>query len=64
MNLQIAVLEPAAAAAGEFGRFFGLRNAKDPGIEIPRVGLPAGGHGKQDMIQPTDAHRSTFYWED
>src|SRR6188472_51294 len=29
MHLQLAVLEPAAAAAGEFGRFLGLGNAKD-----------------------------------
>src|SRR4029079_3606629 len=60
MNLQFAVLEPAAAAAGKFVRLFGLRNAKNRRIEISCVGLPAGGHGEQDMIQSTDAHRSNL----
>ena len=60
MNLQFAILEPAAAARREIGGFGGLRNAEESLIELPRIAFSAGGHGEQDMIQTADAHLFTF----
>jgi hypothetical protein len=60
VNLQLAILEPAAAACGEIGRFLGLRDTENSLIELPRIALPAGGHREQDVIQTADAHLFTF----
>jgi hypothetical protein len=57
MNFQFAVLEPATAATGKFGRLDCLGDAKDIPVELPRLALPASRHGEQDMIQPANAHR-------
>jgi hypothetical protein len=58
MNLQFAVLEPAAATCRETWGLGGFRNSEDSLIELSRIGLSAGGHGEQDMIQSMNAHRS------
>jgi hypothetical protein len=60
VNLHFTILEPAAAARGETGRFFGLRDSEDSLIEFSGIALSARGHCEQDMIQPADAHRFTF----
>jgi hypothetical protein len=60
MNLQLTILEPAAAARREIGRFCRFGDAENSLIELPRIAFPAGGHREQDVIQTTHAHLFTF----
>lgn len=57
VNLQLTSLEPAAAARGEMRRLCRFRDSENVLVEFPRVALPAGGHGEQDMIQAANPHR-------
>jgi hypothetical protein len=56
MNLYGAVLEPAAAAFREIGRFRNLGYAEKPLIEGASLILPAGWHGELYVIDGADEH--------
>jgi hypothetical protein len=57
VNLQFTILEPAAAARGELGRFLSLRDPEDVPVEFSGITLFAGRHGEQNVVQSANTHR-------
>jgi len=50
MNSNLATLEPASTALGEFPRFGNLRHAEQVAIEAAGCNFPARRHGELDVI--------------